>query len=58
MNLVVISVPHTHDQQTNSCVNSEVQVCNRKLNKLKKAFNYLSVIEVNDNRDIQHMVHT
>jgi lysophospholipase L1-like esterase len=49
MNLVVVSVPHRYNLQANSCVNNEVQVCNRKLKKVEKAFDHLNVIELDEN---------
>jgi hypothetical protein len=59
MNLVVLSVPHRYNLQANPCVNSEVQVCNRKLKKVEKAFDHLNVIELHENRDLftRHGLH-
>jgi hypothetical protein len=31
INIIIMSVPHRHDLEANSCVNQEVNVCNRKL---------------------------
>jgi hypothetical protein len=47
----VIEVPHRHDLVPNSCVNSEVLMFNRKLQKLKKVYPNLTVISVDTARD-------
>jgi hypothetical protein len=35
-NVTVLNVPYRHDLASNSCINQEVKVFNRKLEKLKK----------------------
>jgi hypothetical protein len=58
-NVIVIKVPHRHDLSPNSCVNQEVQVFNRRLDKLKKAYLNLSVVTVDSARDLftRHGLH-
>jgi hypothetical protein len=54
-NLIVISAPHQYDLQHNSCINDVVSVFNRKLKKHSNAFNYMHVLNVENNRD--HYTH-
>jgi lysophospholipase L1-like esterase len=50
-NLIAISAPHRYDLQHNSCINDEVKVFNRKLKKYGNAFNYMHILNVENNRD-------
>lgn len=54
-NLIAISAPHRYDLQNNSCINDEVKVFNRKLKKYSKSFNYMHVLNAENNRD--HYTH-
>ena len=58
-NVIVMSVPHRHDLEPNSCVNDEVKVYNRKLKKHLKIFDNTCVLEVDTNRDLftRHGLH-
>jgi hypothetical protein len=58
-NVIVLSVPQRHDLAPNSCVNHEVLVFNRMLDKLKKVFQNLSVVTVDSDRDLyaRHGLH-
>ncbi|PNF36038.1 hypothetical protein B7P43_G12753 [Cryptotermes secundus] len=51
-NVVVINVPYRHDLAPNSCVNCEVQLFNRRLEKLKRAYSNLSVVTVDSTREL------
>jgi hypothetical protein len=58
-NVIVLSVPQRHDLTETSCVNLEVKVFNRMLDKLKKAYQNLTVVTVDTNRDFytRHGLH-
>jgi hypothetical protein len=58
-NVIVISVPYRHDLESNSCVNDEVKVYNRKLKKHLKVFENACVLEVDTDRDLytRHGLH-
>jgi hypothetical protein len=57
--VIAINVPHRHDLSPNSCVNNEVKVFNRKVEKLGKAYENLSVLPVDFDRDLftRHGLH-
>lgn len=40
-----MSAPNRHALLTTSCINSEVMVCNRKLHKRMKLFEYVKIID-------------
>jgi hypothetical protein len=46
-NILVLELPDRYELNTNSCVNREGKVFNRKLSKYMKAFEYTSTVEVN-----------
>jgi hypothetical protein len=50
-NVIVMSVPHRHYLEANSCVNHEVKVYNRQLKSHLKPFNYACVVDVETDRD-------
>jgi hypothetical protein len=56
---VVLSVTQRHDLIPNSCVNHEVKIFNKTLDKLKRGFPNLSVITVGTDRDLytRHGLH-
>jgi len=58
-NVIVMSVPCRYDLAPKSCVNDEVKVYNRKLQKHLKAFDNTCVQEVDTNRDLftRHGLH-
>jgi len=58
-NVIVLSVPCRHDLESNSCVNDEVKVYNRKLKKHLKVFDNTCVLEVDTDRDLftRHGLH-
>jgi len=58
-NIIVMSVPHRHDLEANSCVNQEVNVYNKKLKQLLKSFDNACIIDVDTDRDIftKHGLH-
>ena len=58
-NVIVMSVPHRHDLEPNSCVNEEVIAYNRKLKKQLKIFDNTCIIEVDTDRDLftRHGLH-
>jgi len=51
-NFIVLSVPHRHDLDPNSCVNNEVKVFNRKLKKCLKLCINTRIIDIDSNRDL------
>jgi hypothetical protein len=58
-NVIVMDAPHRFDLEESSCVNKEVKVYNRKLNKIMKRYNHIKVIEMSAKRDhyTQHGLH-
>ena len=58
-NVLVMNVPHRFDLEAHSCVNNEVKVFNRKLNKRMKSFQNAATVEVTSNRShfTQHGLH-
>jgi hypothetical protein len=58
-NVIVMSVPCRYDLDPKSCVNDEVKVYNRKLQKHLKVFGNTCVIKVDFNRDLftRHGLH-
>lgn len=48
--VIIITAPHRHDLEANSCVNKEVKTFNRKLKKYVKAYKHVHVIDVDTNR--------
>jgi hypothetical protein len=58
-NVIVTSVPHRFDLQADSCVNKEVELFNRKLQKQMKTFGHVKICNLSDNREhfISHGLH-
>jgi len=56
---VFVRVPHRHDLQQTSCINKEIQVFNRKLHKISKVRDNVSIIDINFHRNdfTQHGLH-
>jgi hypothetical protein len=54
-----MGVPHRFYLHADSCVNKEVEVFNRKLGKLVKAFEYTALIKLDSNREVftKHGLH-
>jgi len=53
MNVTVMSAPYRHDLDSDSCVNKEVTVCNRKPKKKHlKVFDNTQIIEVDPQREL------
>jgi hypothetical protein len=50
-NVIVTCVPHRFDLQADSCVNKEVELFNRKLQKQMKAFDHVKICNLSDNRE-------
>jgi hypothetical protein len=44
-NVITLSPPHRHDLQDSSCINNEIQVYNRRLHKIMKDMNHVTVID-------------
>jgi hypothetical protein len=52
-NVIVLTVPHRHDLKgSHSTINNEIITFNIKLLKLSKLFPHLSVIEINETRNL------
>jgi hypothetical protein len=51
MNVMVMSALHRFDLSTTLCVNEEVKVFNRKLQKVAKMFKHVQVISMSGHRD-------
>ena len=58
-NILALAAPHRHDLQESSCINNEVQVFNRKLHKIFKARDNVTILDVNLHRNdfTQHGLH-
>ena len=49
-NIILVCVPHRHDLPERSCVNREVKTFNRKLVKLMKPYQHVTVMRVDPDR--------
>jgi hypothetical protein len=49
-NIVIMEAPQRHDLSTLSCVNNEVIVFNRKLQKMMKTYNNIKILDVDISR--------
>lgn len=49
--VMITSTPHRFNLEVSSCVNKEVKVLNRKLQKIMKMFNHTDVISMSSNRE-------
>jgi hypothetical protein len=49
-NIVIMEAPQRHDLSTLSCVNNEVIVFNRKLQKMMKTYNNMKILHVDTSR--------
>jgi hypothetical protein len=58
-NIILMNAPHRHDLSVSSCVNNEVKVFNRKVQKIMKTFNNVEIVDVDMNREhfTQHGLH-
>jgi len=58
-NILALAAPHRHNLWETSCVNKEVQVFSRKLHKIFKAKDNVTIIEINIQRNdfTQHGLH-
>jgi hypothetical protein len=58
-NIIVLDIPYRHDLEKNSNVNKEIQMFNRKLRKVTKHFNHVTILELSLNREAftQHGLH-
>jgi hypothetical protein len=58
-NVMIVTAPHRHDLQITSCINKEVQNFNRKLHKIIKNKDNVSLLEHETNREdfTQHGLH-
>jgi endonuclease IV len=58
-NVIIVTVPHRHDLEANSCVNNEVKTFIRKIKKCVKVYRHVSIIDVETNRGmfITHGLH-
>ena len=50
-NVILLTAPHRHDLITNSCVNKEVEVFNKKLHKKVERFKKVEIIDVVNERN-------
>jgi hypothetical protein len=49
-NVIIVTTPHRHDLEANSCVNNEVKTFNRKMKKYVKVYGHVHIIDVETNR--------
>jgi len=58
-NILTLAAPHRHDLQQTSCINKEIHVFNRKLHKIFKVRDSVSVIDIDVHRSnfTQHGLH-
>ena len=59
INILALAAPHRHDLQESSCINNKVQVFNRKLHKIFKARDDVTMSDINLHRNdfTQHGLH-
>jgi len=58
-NIILVTVPPRYDLMQSSCVNSEIKLFNRKLKKMVKVYQHMSVIKMDNNRKLfAFMVYT
>jgi hypothetical protein len=50
-NVIITGVPHRFDLQEHSCVNKEVKLFNRTLQKNMKIFDYVQICNISENRE-------
>jgi hypothetical protein len=48
-NVILVGIPHRYDLRS-SQINSEIEIYNRKLDKLAKTFTHVNVVKVDSNR--------
>ena len=55
----MLDILHIYDLSDNSYVNKEIKAFNSKLKKIAKLFKYVTVLELNFNRNCftQHVLH-
>jgi len=52
-NIILVTVPPRYDLMQSSCMNSEIKLFNRKLKKMVKVYQHMSVLEMdNDNHGL------
>jgi hypothetical protein len=58
-NILALTAPHRHDLQETSCINKEIQVFNRKVHKIFKVRDNVSIIDTDLHRNdfTQHGLH-
>lgn len=49
-NIIIVNIPPRHDIGSNSMTNLEIQAANRKLNRIAKAYNNVTIVESNLHR--------
>jgi len=49
-NIIIVNIPPRHDIVNNSITNLEIQATNRKLNRITKAYNNVTIVENNLHR--------
>jgi hypothetical protein len=51
-NIILLCVPHHHDLPSWSCVNNEIAMFNRKLNKIMKSYKHVKVLKTGLDRNL------
>ena len=51
-NIILLCVPHRHDLPSWSCVNNEIAMFNRKLNKIMKSYKHVKVLKTGLDRNL------
>ena len=49
-NIIIVNIPPRHDIGSNSITNLEIHAANRKLNKIAKAYNNVTIVDSNLHR--------
>jgi lysophospholipase L1-like esterase len=44
-NIIIVNIPPRHDTGSNSITNLEIHAMNRKLNKIPKAYNNVTIVD-------------
>ena len=58
-NIIIVNIPPRHDIGNNSITNLEIQATNKKLNRIAKAYNNVTIVDTNLHRKYftQHGMH-
>ena len=58
-NIIIVNIPHRHDLDRTSVINSEIQAFNRQILKVAKAYSHVTIVEMDLDRKLftRHGMH-